>query len=182
LEGLAYNPYQPPQIQNDPRLRRARRERAVFHCGGTPAARTAVEQFGDELVDALAVCPPDVACKLAEFAAAPDGLQKLPNPQLLLRAIAAPNHGPDVAVWAIQHATELSDIDRFAAYCAAPLEYALGLQSLDAGAAQYRANRLAASAAHQPAFTLPADWRPYAVGAAAIALAIWWWRGRRQGP
>src|SRR5690242_2682105 len=123
--GQVYNPYQTPfQNPNDPRLRRARRERAVFHCGGIPSARIAVEQYGDEFVDAVAVCSPAIAQKLAEFAAAPDGLCKLPRPSDLLRTIAMPNHGDEVAAWAISHGNELWDADRCGAYCVSPLEFA----------------------------------------------------------
>ena len=82
-----------------------------------------------------------MAVKLAEFHASGE-MGKLPRPRDLLRVIAQPGHGDDVALWAIQHVRELGDIDSFDAYLSSPLEYALGLKPLAAGAAEARARRL----------------------------------------
>ena len=182
-----FNPYQ-QQVQNDARGRRARREQAFFRAGGTPEARAAVEKYGEDFVAAVSVCSPDVAAKLADFAVSPVGLARLPRPGEFLRMLGLAQHGDDVAVWAIQHVEELSDVDQFGAFMLAPLDYALGLQSLSAGAAQYRANRLATPPPPAAPLTLsdlrlPSDWRPIAVCGAAVVLAAWYlWRRRlRQG-
>ena len=179
------NPYQPPQP--DARVMRARREWAFSFAGGTPAARTATEKFGENFVVAVSACSPEVAARLAEFAASPDGLGKLPKPNDLLHAIGSPQMGDDVAVWVMQHATELRDFDASMAFMMAPLQYTLGLEQLSAGAANYRAQRLAAAAAPPPAqsnydFRLPSDWRPFAVGGAVLLLVVWWLWRRRTGP
>jgi hypothetical protein len=179
------NPYQPPQP--DARAMRARREWAFAHAGGTPQARAAVEKYGENFVVAASACSPEVAARLAEFAASPDGLGKLPKPNDLLHAIGSPQMGDDVAVWVIQHATELRDFDASMAFMMAPLQYTLGLEQLSAGAARYRAQRLAEAAVPPPAqspydFRLPSDWRPFAVGGAVLLLVVWWLWRRRQGP
>jgi hypothetical protein len=124
---------------DDPRTRRANREKAVAMTG--PIAREFVETYGDEAVAAIFACSKAVAVKLAEFHASGE-LGKLPRPLDLLRAIANPRLSDDVANWAILHAGELHDTDSFDAYLASPLEYALGLKQLKAGAAEARAKRL----------------------------------------
>ena len=92
-----------------------------------------------------------MAVKLCEFHASGE-MGKLPRPRDLLRVIAQPRHGDDVALWAIDHARELTDMDCFDAYLLNPLEYALGLKQLAAGAAEARAWRLNQAAnAHMPA-------------------------------
>jgi hypothetical protein len=123
----------------DPRTRRAWREQAVASVG--PIARDFVEMYGDEAVAALFSCSRPVAVKLAQFYASGD-LGMLPRPRDLLLAIARPGCGDDVTVWAIGHAAELADRDAFDAYLMNPLEYAMGLKSLEAGAADTRARRL----------------------------------------
>ena len=120
-------------------MRRAYREKAVAAVG--PNARDFVETQGDEAVAAIFACSRPVAVKLAEFHASGE-MAKLPRPRDLLRVIAQPRHGDDVALWAIHHAGELSDTDSFDAYLISPLEYALGLKRLAAGAAEVRARRL----------------------------------------
>jgi hypothetical protein len=131
------------ETSTDPRARRAYRERAVATVG--PVAREFVETQGDEAVAAIFACSRPVAVKLAEFYACGD-LGKLPRPRDLLRVIAQPGHGNDVALWAIQHAGELTDTDAFDAYLLTPLDYALGLKDLAAGAAEARARRLSQAA------------------------------------
>lgn len=182
-----FNPYQSPVP--DARLMRARREWAFSFAGGTPQARTAVEKYGESFVVAVSACSPEVAARLADFAASPDGLCKLPKPNDLLHVIGSPQMGDDVAIWALQHAAELRDVDNFGAFLIAPLQYVLSLQSLSTGAAQYRANRLAAAATPPPAppqaiydFRMPSDWRPIAVGGSVVLLAVWWLWRRRNGP
>jgi hypothetical protein len=123
---------------SDPRVRRANREKAVARLG--PIARDFVETY-DEAVAAIFACDKAVGVKLAEFHAS-GGLAKLPRPRDLLRALADPRQSDDVALWAIAHATELADPDSFTAFLASPLEYALGLKQLQAGAATVRAKRL----------------------------------------
>lgn len=123
----------------NPRQRRSFRERAVARIG--PVARDFVEAQGDEAVAAIFACSAPVGVKLAEFHAS-GGLGKLPRPGDLLCLIALRGHGDDVALWAIAHAGELEDPDSFNAYLASPLDYALGLKDLAAGAAETRARRL----------------------------------------
>ena len=123
----------------DPRARRAVRERAVAILGGS-GSREFVESC-DEAVAALFACSRPVAVKLVEFHASGE-LGKLPRPSDLLRVIAQPRHGDDVAIWAIQHGGELRDTDSFDAYLQTPLEIAIGLKKLEVGAAEVRAHRL----------------------------------------
>lgn len=125
--------------QSDPRVRRANREKAVALTG--PIARDFVETYGDEAVAAIFAVSKATAVKLAEFHASSE-LGKLPRPRDLLRIIANPRYRDDVALWAIQHGSELTDTDSFDAYLARPLEYAMGLRQLQTGAASVRANRL----------------------------------------
>jgi hypothetical protein len=138
-----FNPYGNKANQNaaaaDPRVRRAQREQAVAAIGDV--ARDFVETHGDEAVACIFACSTPVAVKLAEFHAAGE-MAKFPRPRDLLRVIAQPRHCDDVALWAMQHARELTDRDCFDAYLLSPLEYALGLKSLAAGAAEARAWRL----------------------------------------
>ncbi len=138
-----FNPfgYGPKQHgpSSDPRVRRAVREEAVAIIG--PNARDFVETQGDEAVAAIFACSKPVAAKLAEFHMCGE-MGKLPRPRDLLRVIAQPRHGDDVALWAIHHARELADPDSFDAYLSSPLEYAMGLKQLAAGAAEARAGRL----------------------------------------
>jgi len=182
-----FDPYMPPPI--DARTQRARREWAFAYAGGTPSARVAVEKFGESFVVAASAVSPSVAARLAEFAASPDGLSNLPRPNDLLHVIGSPQMGDDVAIWVMQHAQDLRDADAFQAFLGRPLEICLGLESLSAAAAQYRANRLAAAAAPPPTppqtiydFRMPSDWRPFAVGGAALLLVVWWLWRRRNGP
>lgn len=177
-----FDPYMPPQI--DARTQRARREWAFAYAGGTPQARTAVEKYGENFVIATSGVSREVAARLADFAASPDGLCKLPRPNDLLHVIGGPQMGDDVAIWVMQHAQDLRDADAFQAFLGRPLEICLGLESLSAAAAQYRASRLAAAAASPPSpdFRLPSDWRPFAVGGAALVLVLWWLWRRRNGP
>ena len=109
-----FNPYASAVESNpDPRARRAQREKAVAVVG--PKARDFVESRGEEAVAAIFAVSKPVAEKLAEFHASGE-MAKLPRPQDLLRIIARPGHGDDVALWAIAHVRELSDVDSFDAY------------------------------------------------------------------
>jgi hypothetical protein len=170
--GNRFNPYvRPAEASADPRIRRAYREQAVAAVG--PGARDFVETHGDEAVAAIFACSKPVAVKLAEFHACGE-LGKLPRPRDLLRVIAQPRHGDDVALWAIYHARELSDTDSFDAYVLSPLEYALGLKQLAAGAAEARARRLNQAAMTTPQ---PVDERVVIAGGAGflviVALLLW---------
>jgi hypothetical protein len=173
---------------HDPRARRAWREQAVASVG--PVARDFVETQGDEAVAALFACSKPVAVKLAQFHAGGE-LARLPRPRDLLLAIARPGCGDDVALFAIGHSGELADRDFLDAYLAHPLEYALGLKALEAGAAEVRARRLQQAAlatrqAARPALVAP-EMAPetklaiaggvFLVGAVAIVM----WRRRQAG-
>jgi len=147
------NPYA-TDFNSDPRVRRAYREKAVAAFG--PKIRDFVESQGEEGVAALFACTKPVAVKLAEFHTSGE-LANLPRPHDLLRVIAQPQHGDDVALWAIQHANELADADCFDAYLMSPLDYALGLKHLESGAADARARRLHNSAATTTAQPLTQD-------------------------
>ena len=168
----------------DPRARRARREQAVAKAG--PVARDFVETDGDEAVAAIFACSNEAATKLAEFYAS-GGLNNLPRPNALLRAIAEPGNGDDVALWAIRHASELEDTDAFDAYVQSPLEYTLGLKQLAAGAAEARAHRLNALAAGLPPTpATPAVNQQELILVCCgclvlIALCVWRWRQRQRG-
>jgi len=145
LEGQT-NPYVPQQ-QNDPRVRRAWREQAVAYAG--PGSRSFIETMGEPAVAAIAACSRNGARKLVEFHAS-GSLGKLPRPSDLLWVIGQPRHGDDVALWAIDHSKELTDIDQFNAFIASPLEYTLKLKPLETGGAECRAQRLQAQAAATP--------------------------------
>jgi len=172
------NPYAPGAESGvDPRVRRAYREKAVATVG--PNARDFVETQGDEAVAAIFACSRPVAVKLAEFHASGE-MGKLPRPRDLLRVIAQPRHGDDVALWAIHHAGELADTDSFDAYLLSPLDYALGLKQLEAGAAEARARRLN-QAAMAMAPQLSADEKLVLVGGIGflVIVGLLLWR-RRQ--
>jgi hypothetical protein len=192
-----FNPYQSgnnPYVNNpygngsngswtDPRYRRSLREKAVAKVG--PVARDFVEAMGDDAVAAIFACPAQVGEKLARWHASGE-LGKLPRPRDLLRVIAQPGHGADVALWAIQHTAELMAIDNLDAYLQMPLEYALGLKSLAAGAAEARARRFS-QPAPVPArqLTLPpwADEKTVTIGVVGflVIVALLLFR-RRRGP
>jgi hypothetical protein len=162
----------------DPRLRRAFRERAVAAVG--PVARDFVETHGEEAAAAIFACSKPVAEKLAQWHAS-GGLGKVPRPRDLLFTIAQPRHGNDVALWAIQHATELTDTDCFDAYLFNPLEYALGLKQLAAGAAEARARRLSppVTATRQAPFPLTNEQVTGVVVIGFFVMLVLLWRRRR---
>lgn len=174
------NPYAPQQP--DPRIRRAWREQAVAWAGGK--ARELVEKEGDDGVRAILYCSPSGARKLTEWYAS-GGLSKLPYPQWLLQAIGQPGHGDDVVLWAIEHAGELADPFALEAYCASPLDYALNLRSLEQGAAEVRARRLATQAAVAPqSWQVTLDGQKLLVlggAAAGVGLLVWMKRRQRGG-
>ncbi|HVS39336.1 MAG TPA: hypothetical protein VMS17_27510 [Gemmataceae bacterium] len=168
----------------DPRARRAWREQAVARAG--PAARDFVEAMGDDAVAAVFACSPPAAAKLAEFYAS-GGLGRLPRPADLLRAVAQPGAGDDVCLWAMQHAGELEDADAFEAYVESPLEYALGLKPLAAGAAEARARRLNPVAAAPPAAPAALALPPVSTNelillgcGVLILIALWVYRRRQK--
>ncbi len=127
--GPAARPTAPPVTRYpDPREQRAAREQAVATVGAT--GRDFVETYGEDAVAAISACSQPVALRLVEFHAA-GVLGKLPRPRGLLRLIGEPQHGDEVASWAMAHAGELMDLDYFDAYLIDPLPYALALQKLD---------------------------------------------------
>ncbi len=190
-----YDPYRPANAQPDPRVRRALRERAVAYAGSN--SREFVEKYGDDAVAAIFACTQAGAMKLVEFNRSGD-LAKLPRPSDLLKLIAIPGNGDDVLLWAINHAKELGDVDNFDAFLLTPLEYAYALKTLDQGAAECRARRLAAQAAVTPAqpqqsqpqqqpqsgiSQIPLDNRTLAWvgGGLLIVVLIVWWKKRQSG-
>jgi hypothetical protein len=170
------NRYDPYAAAADPRVRRAYREQAVAEVG--PIARNFVETMGDEAVAAIFACSRPVAVMLAEFYVS-GGMGKLPRPRGLLCVIAQPRHGDDVAVWAINHAAELADVDCFDAYLISPLDYAMGLKPLAAGAAEVRERRR-----NQAAMTgaLAVNERLVIAGGAGILIIVGLllWRRKRS--
>lgn len=172
-----FNPYAPPvQVNPDPRMRRALRERAVAYAG--EGSREFVETQGDAAVAAIFACSQGGARKLVEFNNS-GKLAKLPRPADLLRVIAQPGNGDDVGVYAIQHANELTDVDNFDAYLLNPLEYAYALRPLSEGAAEVRARRLSAQAAWVP-WQVTLDGRAIAIGGGVLAVVLFlWWRRSR---
>lgn len=183
--GNGINPYAPAADSGaDPRVRRAYRERAVSRVG--PSARDFVETQGDEAVAAIFACSRPVAVKLVEFYSSGE-LGKLSRPRDLLGVIAQPRHGDEVAIYAIHHAGELADRDSFDAYLLDPLEYALGLKQLAAGAAEARARRLNLAAMTNRgaslSLSLSRDEKLMilaGVGLVAIAGLLLWRRRRSQ--
>jgi LPXTG-motif cell wall-anchored protein len=173
--GRGFDPYAPGI---DPRVRRAWREKAV---AAFPNAREFVETHGEEAASAILACSRPVAVKLVEFYSSGE-MGKLPQPRALLAVIARPRHGDDVALFAIHHVGELSDSDSFTAYLSRPLEYALGLKPLAAGAAEARARRLTPAAIKTPPSAgLSANEKLAIVGAAGLAIAGFLiWRRKRS--
>jgi hypothetical protein len=184
-EGLAQfdaygQPLNPYSLRTaDPRSRRANRERAVSLLG--PKARNFVEMEGDEAVAAIFTCSREAAAKLVAFYAS-GRLDKLPRPRDLLRVIAQPRHGDDVALWAMEHAGELADPDSFDAYVMTPLEYAMELKDLELGAAEMRARRdyVARPTVRLLAMLLAND-KLVLGGVGVLALiALYLWRRKRS--
>jgi hypothetical protein len=126
-----------PPERVDPRELRNERDRIVAVTG--ESIRDFVETYGEDAVVAIANCSQDVARKLGDF----PGWKTFPCPGNLLKAIGQPNHGDDVAMWALTHADELSDRDYFDAFVSEPLSYALSLKKLSEGAANVQRFRAA---------------------------------------
>ena len=150
-----------------------------------PNAREFVEKQGDFAVAAIFACSRPVAVKLVQFYSSGD-LDELPRPTDLLRAIAQPGNGDDVAIWAIRHAGELTDKDSFDAFVRSPLDYALGLKQLAAGTAEVRAWRLnqAAMTTTTPSRAVPlSDDQKLGIAAAAGVALVGFliWRRRNSG-
>ena len=174
VEGQ-FNPYV-PRPPNDARMRRLMRERAVVYAG--PRSRDFVECMGEDAVAAMFACSPYGAWRLAEFHNC-GGLARLPRPHDLLRVIAQPNHGDDVALFAIANAPMLSEPEYFNVFLATPLEYALALKDLDA---QVRARRQGAPPGGMAVGSLEnldSRWIVGAAGALGIVGLLIWWKRRR---
>ena len=175
------------ESSDDPRVRRAAREKAIATLG--PGARPFVEAYGENAIAAIGACSRHVALKLVAFYDSGQ-LNRLARPGKLLAVISDPRHRDDVALWAIEHAAELNDPDSLEAYLSDPLEYALGLKALEAGAARMRTmrlNRAVMAATPAPARDAP-HWKALldddrvgvtACACAVIILAIVLWRNRR---
>ncbi len=152
--------------------RRQIREKAVMWAG--PESRAFVET-GDEAAVALLACSPLGARKLVAFHES-GLLGKVARPTDLLRIITL--YGDNALLFAVQHAGELRDPDRFQAFMATPLDYSLGLKSLDQGVAEARTVNLSYFARSPP-------WDARTVvffgGIAAIAGLVVWRRRRRGG-
>ena len=172
-----YNPYSPIlPTNNDPRMKRAMRERAVAYAGD--ASRDFIETYGDPAVMAIFGCSHDGARKLVEFYNL-HKLEKLPRPTDFLRVVSLPGNGDDVVIFATMHDNELTDVDNFDAYLLNPLDYAYALRKLSEGAAEARARRLTGQAAATP-WQLTLDNRTIAVGGGILAvILLLWWRSRR---
>jgi hypothetical protein len=172
------NPYAPDA---DPHVRRANRERAVALVG--PGARDFVETYGEDAVAAIFACSKRIRAMLTGFYAS-GGLDSLPRPRDLLRAIGQPRHGDDVAIWVMCHADELADKDCIDAFLASPLEYTLGLKPLETGAAEVRALR--ANQVQMPAWpslgSLSGDDRRALAGGIGLVVifGLVLWRRRRS--
>jgi hypothetical protein len=122
-------------------VQRNARDRVIAANG--ESVRNLVETYGEAAVAALSRCSRDVAVKLGRFPA----WETFPRPADLLRTIGQPNHGDDVATWALAHAKELADPDCFDAYLSDPLSYALSLKKLGDGATRVRDFRAALATA-----------------------------------
>ena len=141
-QGLRQRPQSMPnslpgQTIIDPREQRLMRERAVAFVGPRSRLRGNLRRGCGGCHSCLFAAD---GAQLVEFYIS-GGLDTLPQPRLLLRVIAQPRHGNEVAAWAITNVKELSDTDRFNAYLADPLTYALALKKLDDGVAELRENR-----------------------------------------
>jgi hypothetical protein len=144
--------------------RRMKREKAVEYVGAE--ARSFVESpLGDEAAAALLALSKSVAVKLVAFYNS-GGLGQLPRAGDLLRVISQ-QRGNDIALWAIDHAAELSDRENMDAYLASPCEYTLKLKFLVAPTPETRA------AKDRQGLLLCGAWM---VGVALIV----WWRRRKQ--
>src|SRR5262249_46123107 len=95
---------------------------------------------GEEAVAAVNACSPDVRAKLVEFHTSGE-LAKIARPRELLAIIGKPDHGDDVAKWAMAHASELADADCFEAVRIDPLTYSLNLRKLEEVASTFRDSR-----------------------------------------
>ncbi len=173
------NPFYPYASSADPRYRRHLREEAVDMVG--PEAREFVESEGDEAAAAIRACSKPVGMMLAAFYSSGE-MSKLPRPRALLSVIAQPDNGSTVAFFAIRHAGELNDSDKFDAFLLEPLEYSLGLKQLATGAAEVQARR------RNPATIIRTFWAGLSdhekMGTAAVAGLVIvgfvvWRRGRR---
>jgi hypothetical protein len=134
--GIPY--HQQRRNPNDPHLRRELRERAVLMVGED--ARQFVETH-ELAARAILACDVFVASCLTTCFNKSD-LAKLPNLDGLLVAIAFSGDGNAVALFALEHLSDLADVDHFNAFMSSPVEYSLGLKDLEAGAAPAKADRL----------------------------------------
>jgi hypothetical protein len=129
----------PADHTSGPWQQRAVRERAVAHWG--PASRAFVETYGEDAIAALAACRRPAALALVELHNS-GRLNQVARPRELLKVIAKPENGSDVANWVIANAEELADRDKFDAFLRDPLCYALSLKTLEDGAKEVVIDRL----------------------------------------
>src|SRR5262249_32890989 len=93
--------------------------------------------------------------------------------------VSKPNHGDDVARFAIRHDAELMDVDAFESYLLQPLDHCLRLKTLQQGGAEVRARRLAAETPQPPW----QDGKNIAIGGLCVAfvvLLVRAWRNRKK--
>ncbi len=155
--------------------RRATRERAVawsgVHC------RRFIEEIGDSAALACLACSPWNANRLAQFHYSGQ-LGRLPDPDRILLAIA--HNGDSVAWFVIHHAQELEEPDECSAFLLNPAEYALSLKTLEQGATEVRASKMAQYATAQNR----QQWNPKTIalflGLSVVAGLIAWRRKRNQ--
>jgi hypothetical protein len=134
--------------KDDPRMQRMRRETTVLYCGDV--ARKIVEDFGDPACYALMSCSQRTGRRLSEFHNSGEFERQIPRAKDLLTVIGQPGAGEAVAVFALDHAAELSDADTCDAYLLSPLQYTCAIKRLEVGAAEMRARRLQMEAARTP--------------------------------
>ena len=162
-----YGPYwQPPVMQPlppSPREKRAAREATVARVG--KMARSLVETYGEPAVKALDSVSLPVAQQLAECHNR-GAFPKAARPADILRVLANPDNGDDVALFVIRRIDELSDPAACDAFLAAPLDHALGLRDLAESARVRRRSLLPAAVAS----AVP-DWIDNRVVVVALILA-----------
>ena len=108
-------------------------------------------------------------------------MSKLPRPRALLGVIGQQGNGDAVARFAINHAGELTDADRFDAFLAEPLEYALDLKQLAEGAAEMQARRRYSAARITAFWAGLSDREKVGIVALVVVVGVLVWRSRKSG-
>lgn len=182
--GQPYNPFAGGNNQpQDPRARRALRERAIAYAGSD--SRPFVERFGDDAVSSIFALSPACARKLVEFYGS-EGFGRIPKPAELLKCISLRGHGDDVVLWLVEpeHARLISDLDNQDAFMSSPLEIIYSLKSIDQAAAEMRSRRLTKQAERTPLWQYAQmsqeDWIMSGVVVGFLLLCVISWRRRRS--